>query len=200
MAESFSLFTRRQRRRWPAWVLIILVALLAAYLGQRVLSASTAAPTVEPATVSEPVPGAEPVASVPTAPPTLDERPPPPPEAARDPAPEIRDAVEQWRKAWSDKDAAAYLAAYADDFTPPDGLSPDDWRAQRKERLGTARRITLRLDRIEIEASGDIATARFLQHYRSGPLNEKVVKRLALRRTDGAWKITEEVVESPGRR
>lgn len=119
------------------------------------------------------------------------------PEPSPDASPEVQAAVEAWRAAWSGKDATAYLAAYADDFVPPGGLSLDGWQTQRRERLATARKISVQIQRLEVRAEGDTATARFLQHYRSGALDEKVLKRLTLRRTPGGWKIAQEVVETP---
>lgn len=198
--SGFALFTRRQRRRWPAWLLAALIVPLAAYLalrsGEPVPPAMPGDADVGPV-VTEPVSGATPPTAM-AATTTVIESPALPAEAPPDPGPDIRAAVEAWRVAWSGKDVDAYLGAYADDFAPPDGLSPDAWRAQRRERLGTPRRITIALDRFDIEPGGDRATVRFLQHYRSGSLDEKVIKRLGLRLTDQGWKITDETVESPG--
>lgn len=203
--SGFALFTGRTRRRWPAMLALLLaIALPLGYFARRAAhepQASTGMPTGSVTdTVTGDAPGAGPATQLPAppAPPTEPEA--PTLAAAPDPAPDIRAAVETWRKAWSDKDAATYLAAYADDFVPPDGLDPDTWRNQRRERLGSARHITLRIDRLDVSATGDSATARFRQHYRSGTLDEKVIKRLGLRRTPAGWKITEEVVETPGKR
>lgn len=204
--SGFALFTGRARRRWPSMLALLLaIALPLGYFALRGAQDSPASAGLPTGSVTDTVTvspsEAGPVAPAPAwpAPPT---EPAAPPQtiAAPDPAPDIRTAVETWRKAWSDKDATAYLATYAEDFVPPDGLDPDTWRDQRRERLGSARRITLRIDRLEVSAEGDTATARFRQHYRSGTFDEKVVKRLALRRTPAGWKITEEVVETPGKR
>lgn len=208
MSESFSLFTRRQRRRWPLWLLLATVAIGLSALSLNLADgpADDAADAADPPapTVTESLAGpgaavAPPPAAATAMPPAASAAAVSATEAAPDPAPEIRALVETWRSAWSGKDATAYLAAYADDFAPLDGLSLAAWQAQRRERLGTPRQITVIVDRLEVEADGDRATARFLQHYRSGRLDEKVIKRLALRRTPGGWKIAQEVVETPPR-
>jgi ketosteroid isomerase-like protein len=215
MSESFSLFTRRQRRRWPLWLLLATVAIGLSALSLNLAdgpaddaadAADPPAPTVTealagPGGAVAPPPAAAPsdTAAAPAMPPAASPAAVSATEAAPDPAPEIRALVETWRSAWSGKDATAYLATYADDFAPPDGVSLATWQAQRRERLGTPRQITVVVDRLEVEADGDRATARFLQHYRSGRLDEKVIKRLALRRTPGGWKIAQEVVETPPR-
>lgn len=206
--SGFALFTGRARRRWPAMLALLLaIALPLGYFALHGFRESQAPADMPSGSVTDTVTpsasGAGPATPAPALPTAPAETAVPPPSSATtapDPAPEIRAAVEAWRKAWADKDATAYLALYADDFVPPDGLDPDTWRNQRRERLGAARRITLRIDRLEVSAAGDTATARFRQHYRSGTFDEKVIKRLGLRRAPEGWRITEEVVETAGKR
>src|SRR5690606_12872255 len=58
-----------------------------------------------------------------------------PSPAAPAAASEILQAVDAWAKAWSNKDADAYLSFYARDFDTPHELSRGAWEKQRRERV-----------------------------------------------------------------
>ena len=178
--SGVELFMHARRRRWPFVMSLALLALVLAYLAVRATDPGPPAPAPAPAPL--PVPGPAPVlpaAAEPTATPQAD----------------ATAAVHRWRDAWVARDADRYLAAYADDFRPADGQPLAAWQKQRRERLDTPREISLSLERLTVTVEGDRASARFIQHYRSGPVNARERKRLSLRRTAQGWLITEEVIE-----
>ena len=70
--------------------------------------------------------------------------------------------------------------------------------AQRRDRLRNARSLRVQVEQLEVGAEGDRATARFLQRYRAGSLDDQVHKRLVFVRGADGWKIREEAVETPG--
>ena len=199
--SGFQLFARRPRRRWPVLLGLLAVA-LSGYLGWRQWpSFETASAPAPAATVTEPTVVAPPI--TPGAAPAVAEAPLPAPTPAAapavDPAVEVSAAIEAWRAAWAARDVQRYLAAYAPDFRPADGQPLADWQIQRRDRLLQARSIRVRIEQLSIEAEAERASARFLQHYRAGSLNDRVRKRLALVRTTEGWKISEEAVEGPGK-
>lgn len=188
LRSGIELFKHARRRRWPFVMSLGLLALVLAYLAVRATypgppatgAVEPGAPAPAPAPL--PVPGPAPVlpaAAEPTATPQAD----------------ATAAVNHWRDAWVARDADRYLAAYADDFRPADGQPLAAWQKQRRERLDTPREISLSLERLTVTVEGDRASARFIQHYRSGPVNARERKRLSLRRTAQGWLITEEVIE-----
>ena len=104
----------------------------------------------------------------------------------------IRQAVEDWAAAWSKRDVAAYLAAYAAEFRPAGKLSREAWEAQRRQRIEGTTLIRIEIDALAIEPAGDKATARFVQRYQSDKLSSTDRKVLELVRRDGRWLIAAE--------
>lgn len=101
--------------------------------------------------------------------------------------------VEQWRAAWSAKDAAAYLALYAPDFKPGN-LTRARWEAQRRERLTRSAFIFVNLSDLQITQSGDYsATVTLTQQYESETLKQTGQKTLLLGNVNGQWLIREEL-------
>lgn len=194
--SSFQLFARRPRRRGPLLALMLIVALSLGYLAWRQVATpadpSDLAPRTTTVTTETTLPVAE-ASSV-----LAVQAPDPAP--AVDPAVEVTAAIEAWRAAWAARDVERYLASYAVDFRPAEGQALEDWRALRKDRLTQARGIRVQVEQLTVEVEGDRATARFLQRYRAGTVNDRVWKRLALTRSPDGWKISEEAVEGPGKR
>lgn len=118
------------------------------------------------------------------------------PAAAPKPAPaaatpSVEAAVAAWAQAWSNRDVAAYLAAYADDFSGA-GMTRAAWEAQRRTRITAPKRIEVGISDLKIEQQGDTAKATFRQAYRSDRLNSTVTKTLDLAQRNGQWRIVGE--------
>lgn len=150
--------------------------------------AAVAAPKPEPAPAPPPAPApAAPPVAAPVAPAIA---------AAAGPV-AVNAALEQWRAAWSSKNAATYLASYAPDFKPAGGLSRAKWEAQRKERLAKPSFISVKLVDTQVTLSGEkAATAIFTQQYESDTLKEAGRKTLQLGNYDGKWLIREETFKA----
>jgi tetratricopeptide (TPR) repeat protein len=104
-------------------------------------------------------------------------------------------AVNAWAQAWAAKDVDGYLGYYAADFQPEGGLSRATWEAQRRERVGKAGRIRVRV--VAPQASRvDAHRVRvsFTQDYASDTVNDKVRKTLELSDAGGSWKIVRETI------
>lgn len=111
--------------------------------------------------------------------------------AARD---EIARTVLDWTRAWSARNAQAYLAHYSADFsTGEPGFSLAQWSQQRRQRLLKPAWITVKAQDLRVEMTGsDSAQVRFQQEYRSPAVNETTRKMLVLRRQGDAWRILSE--------
>lgn len=114
---------------------------------------------------------------------------------------ELQPEVEAWARAWSDQDVDAYLSFYSDDFVPPDGMTIESWRAQRRDRLTRPNRIEVSLSdfrRVGFNkiSSGDrqleLVKVRFHQVYESDTFSDEVDKELQLELVDLTWKIHSE--------
>lgn len=122
------------------------------------------------------------------------EKPAEKPVAAKAPDVEVAEAVEAWAKAWSSKDADAYLAAYAKDFKTPGGELRAEWEKSRKQRISAPKSITVKIDALKVTLAGEgRANATFRQDYRSDVVDPIVTtKTLVMVKTDGRWLIQQE--------
>jgi len=116
------------------------------------------------------------------------------PEAlvAGDAGESVRGALQAWAAAWSARDVDAYLGHYASGFKPADGKSIDAWRSQRRERLGGAASIEVKLSDLAITVQGERAVAQFQQEYRSDSHTAVDRKTVVLISEAKVWRIVEE--------
>jgi tetratricopeptide (TPR) repeat protein len=119
-------------------------------------------------------------------------KPAPAAAAASDPA-EVLKAVNGWAQAWSQKDAAAYLAFYAASFDPPGKESRADWEKTRRERVEAPKSISVAIESPKVTMRGsDQAVVSFRQNYRSDRLKSTSRKTLDMVKTDKGWQIEKE--------
>ncbi|QLG89557.1 hypothetical protein HQ393_15600 [Chitinibacter bivalviorum] len=101
--------------------------------------------------------------------------------------------LDDWALAWHNQALNAYLGFYAKDFTPENGLSLAQWRAQRQQRLLAANFVQIQMIAPQItRLHGENATVQFVQKYRSNQLQDQTLKTLQLIREQGRWKILRE--------
>ena len=106
---------------------------------------------------------------------------------------EISAAVRSWAKAWSSKNAGAYLASYSRDFRVPDGRSRPEWEKLRRERIAKPRSIRVTLEGVRVVSHDDTqATVSFRQVYRSAEMQATTRKTLVMVKQGGKWLIREE--------
>ena len=150
---------------------------------------AAATPAATPAKAVEKAP--EPVAAAKPAPTPAE-------SAGADKAPlaaaeaEVTKTLLGWANAWSRKDVKAYLAYYASDFQPPNGLSRKAWEAERAQRIDKPGKLQVKVDEIKITFAGDKATARFRQNYTSATLKSSAGKTLVFVKSGNKWLISQE--------
>lgn len=104
----------------------------------------------------------------------------------------VQAAVNRWAEAWAARDVESYLAGYADNFKPA-GMSRAKWEAQRKERIGRAQSIEVKVSELKVVLRDDThASATFKQDYRSDAYADSMRKTLKLEKTGDAWLIVAE--------
>lgn len=108
---------------------------------------------------------------------------------------QVLGAVETWREAWATQNIDSYLAAYSPAFSPANGSTRADWRAQRLSRIAQARDIQLVLAKLVVQINGDQSTVRFQQRYIAAHVNDTMQKVLRLVRSEGQWEIIEEAAD-----
>lgn len=118
------------------------------------------------------------------------------PEDVEDPRALIETTVRNWASAWSDQDVERYLDHYSAAFEPAAGLSLEEWRDQRRQRVAAPQSLRVAITRLETTlVSADRARVSFLQTYRSDGYSDTVDKILELALEEGGWKIRREAAD-----
>lgn len=107
---------------------------------------------------------------------------------------QVRENLEAWRRAWSDRDSETYLSRYSPDFAPADGRNFNDWAVTRRKKLASRKEISIAVRDLQIE-SIDAQKMRvgFLQDYASGNYRETAqAKTLLFVRQGSDWLIAGE--------
>lgn len=105
---------------------------------------------------------------------------------------EAEAAVRSWASAWAAKDVKAYLAAYGRDFAPPGSMKRSAWENERRERISSKSRISLKLENLNVTVNGNKATAKFRQDYKATGLTVSSKKTLDLVKSGDRWLIVRE--------
>ncbi|MEI8158370.1 MAG: nuclear transport factor 2 family protein [Burkholderiales bacterium] len=97
-----------------------------------------------------------------------------------------------WAKAWAARDVKAYLSAYGKEFTPPGSLSRSAWEEERRQRITSKSKISVKLENLTVTASGNSAVAKFRQDYKANGLSVSSRKTLDLVKSGDRWQIVKE--------
>ncbi|MGE5027837.1 MAG: nuclear transport factor 2 family protein, partial [Betaproteobacteria bacterium] len=98
-----------------------------------------------------------------------------------------------WTKAWSDKNAAGYLAHYARDFKTPKGENRSAWEKTRKERITRPKSIHVTAGSPQVkQIDATHASVTFRQIYKSDALQTSTWKTLVLVKSGERWFIQQE--------
>jgi len=101
-------------------------------------------------------------------------------------------AVHAWAKAWAARDVKAYLASYGKEFDPPGKMSRSAWEEERRQRITSKSKITIKLENLTVSVSGNTAVAKFRQDYKANGLAVSSHKTLDLVRSGDRWQIVKE--------
>ena len=105
----------------------------------------------------------------------------------------VLEAIDAWAAAWSRRDVPAYLAAYARDFKPADGLSRGQWEGLRRQRIMGAASIAVKVQApVASFTDANNVTVKFRQDYQSNLTANIDAKILKLHREDNRWRIVSE--------
>ncbi|HET9653053.1 MAG TPA: tetratricopeptide repeat protein [Usitatibacter sp.] len=116
------------------------------------------------------------------------------PAPAADDKSSIVAAIEDWARAWSQKDVRAYLAHYAPDFEVPKGGSRKSWERERTERIERPKSIHVDVNVKSLRVNGNEATAVVRQSYKSEITKANSTKTLKLEKSGERWLIKQERV------
>ena len=110
---------------------------------------------------------------------------------------EIKRFINTWKKAWEEKDIAAYIACYDLDFQSQ-GMDLEAWKSRKaflNKKYGS---IKVRFSHLKItQDSSKTAHVRFRQRYRADAYEDFGVKELSLVKRGRRWEIRAESWHSP---
>jgi len=153
------------------------------------LPAQPTAPAVAPAPSATPTPAttapAAPAATAPAAPANT---------GANTGVKEAETAVKAWAAAWAAKDMKTYLASYGKEFDPPGSMSRSAWEEERKLRIGSKAKISVKIEHLNVSVSDNKSTAKFRQDYKAIGLVVSSRKTLELLKSGDRWVIVKESV------
>ena len=106
------------------------------------------------------------------------------------------EAIDEWAKAWSNKNVRNYLSSYSKDFSVPGNRSRKNWENLRKDRLSRPKfiKVTLEYQRF-VQVEEDVVDVFFRQTYSSNTYRDvtdkvlRMTKVLRMRKEDSDWKI-----------
>jgi hypothetical protein len=105
----------------------------------------------------------------------------------------VRNLVTKWLTSWKSGDMKTYRSCYASNFqsevTYINALVSYKTNVHQK-----SKKINISIDKLQISADENIATAVFTQHYSSAILKYSGKKKLELRKINDEWKIYREIM------
>jgi len=109
-------------------------------------------------------------------------------EAAR-----IKAFVEEWRRAWTQKNFRKYISMYSENFVSSDGKDYRAWKEHKSRLNELYSKIKVDLENLRIFRHQDKIVVLFDQYYRGDVFVSDGVKRLYLTEEKGGYKIAAEV-------
>lgn len=108
----------------------------------------------------------------------------------------LKKQVEQWARAWSDKDFTAYTNFYSTDHRP-NFKTHSAWIESRRQRIMRPGFIEIGVSDMNIRVKDSMrAIVDFKQSFNSPGYSDQVIKRLEFRRVGKQWRIVKEKVLS----
>jgi len=106
-------------------------------------------------------------------------------------AKEINQRVEEWRRAWEEKDIDQYMALYHPTFS----TGRKNWNQWKEYKARLAKKynhISVKIDNLSLIKTDGMIVASFVQTYRTDTFESRGLKRLYLQQNSKEWKITRE--------
>lgn len=93
---------------------------------------------------------------------------------------ELKEVVNQWEKAWENKNLDAYFNIYDNSFISQDGLTKDSWKLERIKKINNAKKIEIYISNIKIEKVKENYEISFMQKYKSNTYLDSTNKKLVI--------------------
>ncbi len=105
----------------------------------------------------------------------------------------LSQTIIRWIDAWQRKDIGGYFDAYTPTFTPTNGASHQQWRADRTDRILAIEWMRMSMGELEIiDHQDDQLIVRVWLNYASPGYQDQTLKELNMVKIGGRWLIEEE--------
>jgi murein L,D-transpeptidase YafK len=104
---------------------------------------------------------------------------------------QLLEVIEDWRRAWENKEIDRYMSYYSPHFTS-DGKNREQWKEYKALVANKYNQITVKIENLRLLKNDGIVLAKFDQRYSSERLHSKGEKRLYLQQNSTEWKIVGE--------
>ncbi|MFC1580394.1 L,D-transpeptidase family protein [Thermodesulfobacteriota bacterium] len=109
-------------------------------------------------------------------------------------AKEINRRLEEWRRAWEEKDIGQYMALYHPTFSTG-RKNWNQWREYKTRLAKKYKHIDVKIDNLSLIKTDGVVVASFVQTYRTDTFESRGLKRLYLQQNSKEWKITRETFQ-----
>ncbi|MEN6374502.1 MAG: L,D-transpeptidase [Smithella sp.] len=106
---------------------------------------------------------------------------------------DITALVNKWAASWKSGDMKRFRNCYAASFKAR-GMNLNAWVDHKNNVRKNSKNINVRIDNLRVTVDSTTATASFTQIYSSSILKSKSSKKLELKKINGEWKITREII------
>jgi ketosteroid isomerase-like protein len=105
----------------------------------------------------------------------------------------VRNLITKWLDSWKSGDMKTYSSCYASDFMSKE-MNLDAWVAHKTNVYQKNKNINISIDKLQISADENFATAVFTQFYSSSVFKYSGKKKLELKKINDEWKIYREIM------
>jgi len=105
--------------------------------------------------------------------------------------PGIFETLESWRRAWQDRNLERYGKFYARSFSHK-GKDRGAWLVYKERKFRKAGNLSIRTEKMKAVITGNHATVRFVQLYKSDAYGDVGTKTLFMTRGKNGWQIEKE--------
>lgn len=106
----------------------------------------------------------------------------------------LKELIEHWRSSWEKDDIDNYISFYHRDFCGG-GKNIRQWKEYKERLAGQYKRLSIKIEDLQVFKHEGVVMARFLQRYNSGSFDSHGIKTLYFKKNSNRWRIFGEYFE-----
>ena len=101
---------------------------------------------------------------------------------------DFKELIENWRASWEKDDIDSHISFYHKDFYSG-GKGIQQWKEYKKRLAKQYKRLSIKVEDLQVFKLDSLALARFIQKYDSGTFKSHGIKTLYFRKNSDKWRI-----------